>query len=55
MHSAGYQTALFTSNPNAATTSSLDQGVDVLRENSVDPTSASTRELHRDYWKWRDE
>lgn len=55
MHSAGYQTALFTSNPNAATTSSLDQGVDVLRENSVDPTSASARELHRDYWKWRDE
>lgn len=55
MHRAGYQTALFTSNPNAATVSSLGRGVDVLRENSVDPTSASTLELHRDFWRWRTE
>ena len=55
LHRAGYQTALFTSNPNAATMSELDGGVDVLREKSVNPTSVSTRELHADYWKWRRE
>ena len=55
LHRAGYQTALFTSNPNAATMSGLDGGVDILREKSVDPTSVSTRELHADYWKWRRE
>ena len=53
LHRAAYQTALFTSNPNAATMSGLDGGVDVLREKSVDPSSVSTRELHADYWKWR--
>ena len=45
LHRAGYQTALFTSNPNAATISGLDGGVDVLREKSVNPTSVSTLEL----------
>ena len=53
LHKAGYQTAFFTSNPNAATMSNLDRGVDVLREKSVEPTSHSTRELHTDYWDWR--
>jgi len=55
MHRAGYQTALLTTNPNAATVSSLDRGVDVLRENSVESASASTVELHRDFWRWREE
>ena len=55
LHHAGYQTALFTSNPNAATMSGLDRGVDVLRENGVEPTSRSTEELHADFWKWRNE
>jgi len=55
LHDDGYQTALFTSNPNAATTSSLDRGVDVLREKSVNPTSHSTKELHADFWRWRSE
>ena len=53
LHAAGYQTALLTSNPNAAMMSSLDRGVDVLRERSVEPTSLSTRELHADFWSWR--
>ena len=35
--------------------SSLDRGVDVLRENGVEPTSRSTEELHADFWKWRNE
>jgi arylsulfatase A-like enzyme len=53
LHRAGYQTAFFTSNPNAATMSNLDRGVDVLREKSVEPTSRSSQELHADFWKWR--
>jgi len=53
LHNAGYQTALFTSNPYAATISNLDRGVDVLREKSVDRTSHSSRELHKDFWNWR--
>ena len=53
LHRIGYQTALFTSNPNAATMSNLDRGVDVLREKSVEPTSHSSRELHKDFWDWR--
>ncbi len=55
LHSDGYQTALFTSNPNAATMSSLDRGTDLLRESGVEPTSRSTEELHADFWKWRNE
>lgn len=55
LHRAGYQTALFTSNPNAATMSRLDRGVDLLREKSVEPTSRSSQELHTDFWKWRRE
>jgi arylsulfatase A-like enzyme len=55
LHRAGYQTALFTSNPNAATMSNLDRGVDVLREKSVESTSRSTEELHADFWRWRGE
>jgi arylsulfatase A-like enzyme len=55
LHRAAYQTALFTSNPNAATMSNLDRGVDVLREKSVEPTSRSTEELHADFWRWRGE
>ncbi len=54
MHRAGYQTAVFTSNAYAGTLSSLDRGVDVLREAGVEPNSASSRELHEDYWQWRE-
>ena len=55
LHKAGYQTASFTSNPNAGTMSSLDRGIDVLREHGTNPTSNSTRDLHADFWEWRDE
>ena len=53
LHNAGYQTALFTSNPNAATMSNLDRGVDVLREKGVRSASGSSKELQADFWKWR--
>ena len=32
MHQAGYQTAVFTGNPNAGTLSDLQRGVDLFRE-----------------------
>lgn len=52
-HHAGYQTAVFTSNVYAGTMSSLDRGADVLREAGTEPNSASSRELHADFWQWR--
>jgi arylsulfatase A-like enzyme len=53
-HSAGYQTAVFTTNPYAGTMSSLDRGVDSLRESEVEPVSRSSVELHHDFWRWRE-
>ena len=53
-HQAGYQTAVFTSNPYAGTMSSLDRDVDTLREAGVEPNSKSSEELHTDFWRWRE-
>jgi arylsulfatase A-like enzyme len=53
-HRAGYQTAVFTSNPYAGTMSSLDRDVDALREAGVEPNSKSSEELHTDFWTWRE-
>ena len=51
LHRAGFQTAVFTSNPSAGTVSGLERGVDVLRDIGVpDPSSV---ELQRQYWRWR--
>lgn len=61
MHSGGYQTAVFTANPYAGPVSTLDRGVDVLRdawdEFSYHPRSnhsASSRYLHEAFWHWRE-
>ncbi len=54
LHRAGYQTAVFTSNVYAGTMSSLDRGVDTLREAGAEPNSASSEELHEDFWNWRE-
>ena len=54
MHRAGYQTAVLTTNAYAGIMSSLDREVDVLREAGVYPNSASSRELHEDFWAWRE-
>ncbi|MEE9263608.1 MAG: sulfatase [Vicinamibacteria bacterium] len=51
---AGYQTAFYTSNPNAGTMSQLERGVSLLREAGVEPSSVSSVELHESYWRWRD-
>ncbi len=55
LHRAGYQTGVFTTNPYCGTMSSLDRGVDVLREaGGVVHYSISSEELHKDFWKWRE-
>jgi len=53
LHRAGYQTAVFTSNAYCGTLSSFDRGVDVLREAELAVESASSKELHEHFWKWR--
>lgn len=55
MHRAGYQTAVFVSNPHCGTMSSLERGVDVLREAGVKPNSKSSEVLQADFWRWREE
>ncbi len=54
MHRAGYQTAVFVSNPYAGSLSNLERGVDVFRDAGVTPPSGSSAELHQDYWQWRE-
>jgi arylsulfatase A-like enzyme len=50
---AGYQTAFFTTNPNAGRVSGLDRGIDVLREVGGGNNSTSSVALHDDFWRWR--
>jgi len=54
MHRVGYQTAVFTSNPNAGRLSNLERSVDVLRDSYVERDYTSSVELHDSYWEWRD-
>ena len=53
MHRAGYQTAVFVSNTYAGSVSNLEREVDVFRDVGVDPNSRSSRELHENFWQWR--
>ncbi len=52
-HAAGYQTGVFTTNPYAGTLSSLERGVDALRETETASNSTSSVVLHDDFWQWR--
>lgn len=61
MHRAGYQTAVFTGNPNAGTLSDLQRGVDLFREDWEDFSylgrnnhKESSRYLHEGFWSWRE-
>ena len=54
LHRAGYQTALFTTNPHAGWYAGLERGFDVLRDAAFDDDSASSVPLHEDYWSWRE-
>ena len=54
-HNAGYQTAVFTSNPFAGSASGLQRGADVFRDHGAEHHSSSSAELQAEFWKWRDE
>jgi arylsulfatase A-like enzyme len=61
MHQSGYQTAVFTANPNAGTLSNLQRGVDLFREDWEDFSyfggnnhRESSRFLHEGFWSWRE-
>ena len=62
MHRAGYQTAVFTGNPNAGTLSDLQRGVDLFREDFEDfhyfggnSHKESSKYLHEGFWSWRED
>ena len=65
MHRAGYQTAVFTGNPNAGTLSDLQRGVDLFREDWEDFAyfgdfggnnhKESSKYLHEGFWSWRED
>ncbi len=62
MHRAGYQTAVFTGNPNAGSLSDLQRGVDLFREDWADFTyfggnnhKESSKYLHEGFWSWRED
>ena len=54
LHRAGYQTAEFTSNPNAGQLSGLARGNDVFRDAGVSRDATSSVELHENFWRWRE-
>jgi arylsulfatase A-like enzyme len=61
MHRAGYQTGVFTANPNAGTLSNLKRSVDMFREDWNDFAyfggqnhRESSRFLHEGFWEWRE-
>jgi arylsulfatase A-like enzyme len=53
MRRGGYQTAVFTSNPNAARAIGLERGVDVVRDVETAHHSTSSADLHELYWHFR--
>ncbi|HEX9705145.1 MAG TPA: sulfatase, partial [Gemmatimonadales bacterium] len=52
-HRAGYQTAVFTANPNAATVSGLERWADLMHEPPVQNDILSSVKLHDAFWDWR--
>jgi arylsulfatase A-like enzyme len=53
MHRAGYETAVFTSNPNCARVIGLERGVDFMRDVDAEESSNSSAELHDRFWRFR--
>ncbi|MEE9472753.1 MAG: sulfatase, partial [Acidimicrobiia bacterium] len=54
LHRAGYQTAAFVSNVYAASLSGLDRDMDALREAGVASNTQPSKQLHEDFWRWRE-
>jgi arylsulfatase A-like enzyme len=53
-HELGYQTAVFTTNTWAGSLSGLERGVDVMRDAWAETDATSSRELHQNFWDWRE-
>jgi arylsulfatase A-like enzyme len=54
MRAGGWQTAVFTTNPNSARVIGLQRGVDVMSDSDGDNEGAeSARMLHDLFWRWR--
>ncbi len=53
MRRGGYETAVFTSNPNAARVIGLERGVDLMRDVETGNHSSSSAELHERFWRFR--
>lgn len=54
LHAAGFQTGVFTSNTWCGIMSSLERGVDTLRETVVGNNATSSREVQESFWRWRE-
>jgi arylsulfatase A-like enzyme len=54
MHRADYQTGVFVSNSYAGRASSLERGVDLIRDSERGNNSISSVSLHEDFWRWRE-
>jgi arylsulfatase A-like enzyme len=52
---AGYQTAVFTSNPYAVTMSGLERGVGTVGVIDAKVNATSSKQLHELFWQWRDQ
>jgi arylsulfatase A-like enzyme len=54
MRQAGYTTEVLTSNPYCGRISSLDRGVDIMRDTEAAETRPSSADLGREFWRLRE-
>ena len=54
MRRAGYQTAVFTSNPNSGRVIGLERGVDWMQDEETKHSSISSVDLHEQFWEFRE-
>jgi len=53
MRSGGYETASFSSNPNAGRLIGIERGMDVQNDSETENPSTSSTALHERFWNWR--
>jgi len=53
LHRTGYQTAVYTGNPSAASMAGLTQAVDVMRDWVPWDGAVTSARLQNEFWKWR--
>jgi arylsulfatase A-like enzyme len=54
-HRAGYQTGVFTANPNAATVTGLERWADLMHEPPTQNDIISSARLNTAFWSWRED